>query len=262
MNPQQLIELASLDAFGLLDEQERKAFETAFAAAPDAVKAQVRAQQSRMAEMDHLLPQVQPAPTLRQRVIDAVMAAAGQATPQRDVIGRIEPSLMPSRTVSPVWRVLAIGSIAAAIAFGFALVQFQNQQKELETAIKSDEVMKYFIKDFGNSFEQALMSNKTEFIKFDVASGAKPGAQAVLLLDPATKTGQFFCRNLPADLGEYQLSVVTPGGQTGDVVLTFQATTGHRAVENIAGLSIPVGSRLVLKAASPDAAPVLQSMSL
>ena len=262
MNPQQLIELASLDAFGLLDEQERKAFETAFAAAPDAVKAQVRAQQSRMAEMDHLLPQVQPAPSLRQRVIDAVLAAAGQATPQRDVIGRIEPSLMPSRTVSPIWRVLAVGSIAAAVAFGFALMQFQSQQRELETAIRSDTFIKKFNEDFGSRFEQALMSNKTEFIKFDVAAGGQTGAQALLLLDPATKTGQFFCRNLPTDLGAYQLTVVTPDGKTSDVVLTFQATTGHRAAEEIAGLSIPVGSRLVLKASSPDAKPVLQSMSL
>lgn len=260
MNPQQLIELASLDAFGLLDEHERKAFEEAFRTAPDAVKAQVRAQQSRMAEMDHLLPDVQPAPSLRQRVIDAVLAAAGKAPAQREVIGRIEPALMPSRTVSPVWRALAIGSIAAAIAFGFTLLQFQSQMRELEVAQKNDQAYAWVVKEFGARFEQALMSSKTEFVKFNGSGASK--AEAVLLLDPATKTGQFFCRNLPTDLASYQLTVVTPGGQPSDVVLTFRTASGNRAIEQIAGLSLPVGSKLVLRSTGPEGKLLMESASL
>jgi len=47
MTLQEMIELAILDAMGLLDEEERLAFELAFRAAAPPVQAQVRREQTR-----------------------------------------------------------------------------------------------------------------------------------------------------------------------------------------------------------------------
>lgn len=54
MKTQELIELAVLDAMGLLDEQEREAFDAAFDAAAPAIQAQVRREQTRLSVSEHL----------------------------------------------------------------------------------------------------------------------------------------------------------------------------------------------------------------
>ena len=79
MNAQQLLEMALLDSCGLLEDDELEQFETAFAEAPESIKAQIRREQSRFADQSELLPDVSPRPELRRLVVDAVRRAAGAA---------------------------------------------------------------------------------------------------------------------------------------------------------------------------------------
>ena len=65
MSIQQLIELAILDAMALLDHEEQDQFDAAFRASSPAVQSQVRREQTRLAVIETLLPDVTPPAGLR-----------------------------------------------------------------------------------------------------------------------------------------------------------------------------------------------------
>lgn len=75
-NSQQLLELAVLDAFALLEPMEAELFDRAFHDAPQAVQDRIRLMQADLAADMSLLPSGTPPADLRQRVLDAVAAAA------------------------------------------------------------------------------------------------------------------------------------------------------------------------------------------
>jgi len=68
MTREELLELAPLDAFGLLDEVEAALFHRAFHQAPAAVQAEVIALQAELAEAEHFLADEEPRPILRRKV--------------------------------------------------------------------------------------------------------------------------------------------------------------------------------------------------
>src|SRR5882672_10291884 len=114
MNLQQMIELAVLDAMGLLDETEQGQFESAFRAAAPQVRAQVRREQTRLSVIEALLPDVEPPAGLRAAVLDAVrrqILAAGLGG--RNGVAGVLPPMIRSRAVSPWWRAAALGMAAA-----------------------------------------------------------------------------------------------------------------------------------------------------
>lgn len=68
----ELVELATLDAFGLLPAADSVKFEQAFMTAPADVQAEIRRIQADLAADTTLLGTEEPTDTLRQRVLDAV----------------------------------------------------------------------------------------------------------------------------------------------------------------------------------------------
>ena len=72
---QELAELATLDAYGLLDESDLFRLEQAMLHAPSAGRARGRAVQDEIATDEHLLPEATPPERLRQQVLDRVRAA-------------------------------------------------------------------------------------------------------------------------------------------------------------------------------------------
>src|SRR5690606_2614363 len=111
MTTQELIELALLDAYGLLDETERAAFDAAFMASPPSVRARVRRGQTRLAKSDWLLPDVPPPAGLRAAVIEAARRAmaevGGRERGVTHAAGRVPP-MLPNRRVSPLWRAASL----------------------------------------------------------------------------------------------------------------------------------------------------------
>ncbi|MBZ0173440.1 MAG: hypothetical protein K8E66_13735, partial [Phycisphaerales bacterium] len=142
MTHRELLESALLDALSLLDEEEREAFNEAFEAAPPHLQAQVRREQTRLARMESLLPDVVPPAALRARVIEAVRAAiAGRqlAEAERvlklhdpDTISRL-PAVAHRRKVAAVWRAIALGCATAAIVFGLLLFQLSGLYDETQS---------------------------------------------------------------------------------------------------------------------------------
>src|SRR5438105_666068 len=103
MNTHDLLEMASLDAMGLLDPEEREAFERAFRAAPPPLQAQIRREQLRFSAADDILPQVEPPLGLRARVIAAVREAMQTMAGRR--AAEAAPALRSATAVSRFWRV-------------------------------------------------------------------------------------------------------------------------------------------------------------
>jgi hypothetical protein len=69
MTREKLLELAPLDAFGLLDEVEAALFHRAFHEAPVSLQAEVVALQAELAAADHFLADEEPRPILRRKVL-------------------------------------------------------------------------------------------------------------------------------------------------------------------------------------------------
>jgi hypothetical protein len=257
-----LFELASLDALGLLSEDERRSFEDAFAQASPHVQEQLRDQQSRMAEIDAILPRVEPPAGLRARVLAAVHAAI-EALPGRSAAGRTHgagrtPRLLPSRGVPAIWRGLAIGAAAAAVAFGVVTLQVFRQNQELNEAYSSSKMTDMLLKEFGPRFEKSLLSPSTRFVQFEGTKSDRDAGLAVLLLDENARTGQFFCKNLPQSDGNYPLVLTGPNGEIlGDAVVAFHYNGSGIAYRDLSGIELGAGKSLALMApGAPGTAPV------
>jgi len=124
MPPNELAEMALLDAFGLLDAAEQMRFEQAFLAVSPDVQAEVRRVQSEIAMDEALLPQCEPPAELKARVLERIRSAMSMDTAgmlgvdelpfQRDTIGQIGSG---SRVMGSVWT----WRMAALVLLGVCL---------------------------------------------------------------------------------------------------------------------------------------------
>lgn len=263
--PAELLELASADALGLLDEQERKDFETAFAAASPRVQQLIRDQQLLEARQQIAsLPEVIQPMSLRERVLSKVY---GLISAESGVAGRIDRSLVdPSldrrlsqslpatRHVSRWWRAGAIGSLAAVVALGVMTLQMRGTLDKINQDIRTNGSADILRQDFGVRFEAALTSPGARLVQFVAADTAGEstldGPKVALLINPATKSGQLVCKNLP-DARGLVLTMVMPDGETKQVLTTF-TPSNSRAFVQIEGLSAIVGTRFELRVAGSD----------
>lgn len=211
----EMLELATLDVFGLLDEHERRAFDAALAAMPPAQQDQVRAQQALSARCTHLLPDVEPRPELRQLVLGRVKS---EADADRDVVARLGAIAAVGRGgISRVWRTAAMGSMAASILLGLMLVLFYREFSNLQHAARlaaSDQ-------DFASTFENnwAMVLNKQGAVHQALTpieqSGPDPAgrgsssrAQGFLLYDPERQATLLLATALPVPNAEYGVYLV------------------------------------------------------
>ncbi len=75
-NPKQLLELAVLDAYGLLEPIESDLFNRSFHDAPETIQDEIKQMQESLALDDSLLPADMPPVSLRKKVLDAVAETA------------------------------------------------------------------------------------------------------------------------------------------------------------------------------------------
>lgn len=237
--PQELLEMAALDVLGLLDTDEREAFERGFRAAAPSLQAEIRREQLRLVGMEESLPKVDVPLGLRARVMAAIREAMQSAMPRREVAGRIVPEIAPARSVSRWWRAGAIGAAAAALVFAFTTLQMRSDYVQLVEAEQGNQMRDFFLREFGHRFEQTFFNENTRFVQFASASDSRFAGKAILVLDPETKKGQLYLKDLPAEAGQYALVIVNERGQVADAVLNF-TSTGAGGVErrDVASLDI------------------------
>lgn len=204
MTTNELFEMAALDALGLLDRDEREEFERAFRAAPPHVQAQIRREQVRFSDIDAWLPEVEPPPGLRSRVVNAVKEAI---TSIHEPAGRITPGASWLNTTA-FWRAACIGFATATVFLsGFVYTVAQRNKEILRAAINNS--LESEIQEFGREgFAEVITSPNLVPVAFTPpAPDADVRSQANLFIDTESKRAYLMCHNLPIASGEYTLVI-------------------------------------------------------
>ncbi|HMN40811.1 MAG TPA: hypothetical protein PKE29_08180 [Phycisphaerales bacterium] len=245
MMTHELMEMASLDAMGLLDPSERETFERAFQAADPAIQAQIRREQLRFSGMDDVLPRVAPPLGLRARVIAAVREAIASSS-------RRDSDAIPIRSagsVSRFWRVGAFGAMAAALVLGYFTVQFSQASRELRTANVSLPIDENFVREYGNGFKSLFLNPDAQFVSFVAATDAPDlkAARARIVFDPVKKQAQLFVQDLPRTEGQYEVVVIDAHGNTAQALITFSAPTAGLNAATIPNLDMENARQLLIR---------------
>ncbi len=227
MNPttHETLELARLDALGMLDSDERVAFERAFQNASPALREQIRREQNRLTDIGDLLPDVDPPQDLRARVIgavrDAMTAVSGR---NNDVLARIEPLAVTLRSnVSPLWRAACIGfATATVVLLGFAF-NLQNTYDNSLHAFRTGELSEQIAREIGPEFVDTLLSPTADQVKFTtVADNSVRNSRATVLVDSEMNIAFLVCKNLPKIDGKYALVVIDKDGGILKTLASFE----------------------------------------
>jgi hypothetical protein len=208
MNTQNLLEQASLDALGLLDEQERTAFETGFRAAPPAVQAQIRREQARFASSDVFLPRVDTPAGLKFRVLTAVRDAI-QSFNRVETARRAEHtpflrSLMWNST--PLWRAACIGFATATVVLGVFFTVMSTRVKDMATLEAANEALERQRQTPGMG--EFILTDFTVHV-FEPRVDESRGAEAKIVVSRDLREANLVARGLPVANGTYSLVVVS-----------------------------------------------------
>jgi hypothetical protein len=235
MNAHELLEMASLDAMGLLDTDEREAFERAFRAAPPALQAQVRREQTRLTNIDGLLPAVEAPLGLRARVMAAVRDAMAQVAMRSKTVAGVIPALRPVLGVNRLWRTAAIGCAAAVLVLTFFTLYIENNFRDLSKQFAGNAVSDSFRSEFGPRFDRAFFDPNTRFISLAAPTESADRGKAVLLFDPTSGKGQFFVKGVEQTPAEYELVLIDAKGAAVPVA-SFRGpglSTSYQTIEKL-----------------------------
>lgn len=251
MNTQELIELAVLDAMGLLDEEEREAFDAAFSAAAPALQAQIRREQTRLSVSADFLPDVEPPAGLRALVLEAVRKAMALPAPRKHRHARaMTLGLLPSRQVSPLWRAASVGFAAAAVVFGLTFLHLRGQFDELAIAVESDRLISEMQGAVGSPYVVALLTDpETVTREFTPVAGVTRG-HARLWTHPQWGEGDeslLAMANLPTSSGPFRVYTYESGA-LGEQLHEFEGQAGFQMVK----FSSPLARTARLAIAAPD----------
>ncbi|MHC4809286.1 MAG: hypothetical protein ACYTEV_02840 [Planctomycetota bacterium] len=168
MTRDELLELAPLDALGLLDEYDALLFSRGFHAAPESVQAEIRELQAAVAADETLLPDVTPPASLSGRVLAAVRSeveassdlaplatigrrrsatAAAAAAATLDRPGMVQRPTAHGGPIRPRrrlvdslanhgWRAAAFALAAAVVVAMYFGVQLLDQNRELFVIVR------------------------------------------------------------------------------------------------------------------------------
>lgn len=261
MTTRELIELAQLDALGLLDDQEREAFDRAFAAAPASIQAQLRREQTRLARTDWVPIDGEPPAELRDAVLtdvaaaalkDRVMAAVRRemgAPVQRHAGGRLHPPIHQARSVSRVWRVGAIASAAATVALAATTLFLQSQYSTLESEIRKTGTYDSLISTRGFNLQDLVFNDNSRLVHFEAAQGFEGTATA--FVDASSQKVRLFHKNFAKELTNYHVVAIDERGEELGVLTRF-STDKKIDFAGDFGVDLKTTRRLAIKEITPD----------
>lgn len=142
----QLVELASLDAFGLLDAEDSLRFEDAFLAAPPRIRDSIRELQAELVSEDPLLSSEEPDETLREKVMQRVSQAIAERDETLQPLAQIgpasdaSPTSLDNRSFSQsiwTWRAVALVLLGVSITLAVFGIVADRNHRELIQAINN-----------------------------------------------------------------------------------------------------------------------------
>lgn len=232
MNTRDLFELASLDVLGLLDDEERRAFEQAFRAAPASTQAQIRREQLRAAHSleNDWLPAADSPFGLKGKVMTSVREAIEAARAGEfsgHVARRVGPfTLALQRNVSPVWRAAAIGLLTASAVLTVALVRQADQYDSIRDTVANDAAVAAMAQQFGAEFSAVLASPTSQVRDFTPVDDAYAAASARLVLDEVGGNAYLVCNSLPPRNDGYRVVLINASGQVERELTRFDTSGG------------------------------------
>jgi len=224
LSREEILEQAGLDVLGLLTEEERSVFETVIENADASLRDEVRRIQDGILVFRDTLPDVQPSPGLRRRVLAAVGRMIEQdlhdsvqeAGSRRLYIGERRDWLEPliSGRVSPFWRLGALIAATIMIALGWWAFELNNASRILTRHLAQQETRK-LIKELeqhlGELPQDFLFDSTTESIFFESVDDELAGLVRVMYRSNVNE-GFILSNYLPARTTSYRLCI----RQTGD----------------------------------------------
>ncbi|MBL1216038.1 MAG: hypothetical protein D8M59_00920 [Planctomycetes bacterium] len=247
VNRTDILERAALDAIGLLTPEEVFDLESDLKQADPTLLDEVRQVRQGVQVFRETLPEVEPDPGLRTRVLAAVSQMIQQdlresvqeARSQRMYLhsgnGRrdwLEP--MIAGRVSPMWRVSAL--IAATIAIAFSWFYYQQASTitlltQYVTEQETRELLSELERHLGNRPQNLIFSPRSEDIFFKSEDTALAGI-ARMWFDPEDGNGIIVAKNLPAKPDPYVLCLrpydpTGKGGPTSIKPVAAMPSDGH-----------------------------------
>jgi hypothetical protein len=224
MSLQHMIELSILDAMGLLDEDERQQFESAFRKAPPAVQAHVRREQTRLSRIESILPAVDPPAGLRAMVLDALRAHMA-AEVADDGLSNLVIPMARSNRVNPMWRAGAIGLAAASIVLGFTTFFFQTQFNSLTDLQQQGSIIDAMSRELGPTFVRDILFDGDTQRVVMTASRENYKGQAAIFINPDWRSAKFFCRSMSSPEGKnFKLAILDNQGKVVQVLKEFSSS--------------------------------------
>jgi hypothetical protein len=174
MTQRELLELAALDALGLLDEFEAAYYTRSYHDAPATVQDEIRRLQAELANDQRLLPIDEPDPGLRERVLKAVAEAIEREETRLAplaTIGRRRPGDSPHesrdrlRASSQFWRAACFVLAGVAVVFALFWVQTLNYANALSEIAYIDNTEHVLEELIGPTFKKYLLDNDTKFVR-------------------------------------------------------------------------------------------------
>jgi hypothetical protein len=182
----ELVEMASLDAFGLLDAEDALDFEDAFLAVPDRVRVSIRNLQAELVSDERLIGSDEPDESLRAKVLERVSVAMAERDDTLQPLAQIGPGMnLKNQTIDRnafsqslwTWRAVALVLLGVSITLAVFGIVADRNHRELIQAINSRQAEFILNQAPGMSAQIAWPTDNGEYM---VAS----------LVDPVTNKGR------------------------------------------------------------------------
>lgn len=142
----QLAELASLDAFGLLDAEDSLKFEDALLASPERIRDSIRELQAQLVFEDPLLSNEEPDDSLRETVLQRVSEAMAERDETLQPLAKIGPGSYSTQTIIEnrsfsqsiwTWRAVALVLLGVSVTLAVFGIVADRNHRELIQAINN-----------------------------------------------------------------------------------------------------------------------------
>lgn len=255
MTRTELMELAALDALGLLDEYEAALYTRSFHDAPAAVQNEIRELQAQIAAQLGELCDEEPSPELRDRVLQAVSKAIELDSPAPLAsIGRGLNDYDPNYTSEarrrystrePVtagrlafsgqfWRAACFVLVGVVVVCVFGMVHVWRSHNELTMAAVSSNTHEQLEKQIGPTVKHYLQSRDTIRIVMTADDEDTCDCWANVMILEDSEHALLITEGLPelADGQTYQLRVRDENGKVTTIARVTAGTmlAGHRVI--------------------------------
>jgi hypothetical protein len=204
MTREELLELAALDAAGLLDQYEAALYTRSFHHAPIAVQEEIRELQAEITSDVSILPELEPPAALREHVLARVIEAIDRESASQRPLATIGRPRQRSRAVAgrigfgeaaTFWRAASFALIATVVILGYFLAEASRHNQEMAMAVVRN-LTHDALQQIGPPVEEYLYSPTAEWKP--MRATRPTNARGVVFVEPGLGTAFLITDGLPA----------------------------------------------------------------